>query len=128
MATKINDVVSAYRKLRDLRAKNKKEFELADQVHADKMQLLEAYMLEQTALLGVDSFKTEDGTAYKYHATSVTTSDWDTTFNFIRTNELWNMIEHRVSKKAVEEYKEVNEVYPPGLNIVTIAKMGFRTN
>lgn len=128
MASKINEVVAAYRKLRDQHAKLKKEFELAAAEITSKMDTLEAYMLAQTAELGVDSFKTEYGTCYKYHATSATVANWDEAIRFIRDNELWNLLERRVSKKAVEEYKEEHDLYPPGVDVRTVAKMGFRAN
>jgi hypothetical protein len=125
---RIDQVVEAYRNLRDKRAALKKEFELADSGLKEQMETLESYMLVQTQALGVDSFKTPFGTAYKYHATSVTAANWDEAFNFIKANELWNMLEHRVSKTAVEEYREAEGIYPPGLNVQTIAKMGFRAS
>lgn len=125
---RIDSVVEAYRKIRDERARLKKDYEEADALFRGKLETLEAYMLGETAKQGVDSFKTPFGTAYKYHATGVTTSDWDAVLGFIRDNELWNMLEHRVSKKAVEEYKDEHEVYPPGLDVTTIAKMGFRAS
>jgi hypothetical protein len=43
-------------------------------------------------------------------------ADWDATLDFIKANEHWQMLEHRVSKQAVEEYKSEHGDLPPGVD------------
>ena len=87
---------------------------------------LEAHLLKQFEAEGVDSVKTKAGTAYKTIRTSVTVADWEATLDFIRTNEMWHLLERRASKVAVEAYREENDAYPPGLNVRTEAVVNVR--
>jgi hypothetical protein len=43
-------------------------------------------------------------------------ADWDYVLDYIQKNELWNMLEKRVSKQAVEQYVEEHGNLPPGIN------------
>ena len=65
--------------------------------------------------LGVDSFKTDAGTAYRNLKESYRVGDWDKVLAFIKENEAWNMLEKRVAKLATKErHKDLGEV-PPGV-------------
>ena len=111
----INEIVNKYIQLRDLKDKLKKEYSdkvaKVDQV----MDKIEAAILEHMQTEGADSIGTESGTAYKSTKTSATVQDWDETLGFIRTEGAWHMLEHRVSKKAIEEFKTEHNDLPPGI-------------
>mgnify|MGYP003435984278 CR=1 FL=1 len=79
----------------------------------DKM---EGMLLSTFNDLGMDSVKTSAGTAYKSTRTSATVADWDSVLGFIQENEAFNMLERRVNKVAVAEYREVNDALPPGID------------
>jgi len=126
MAIKIDKVVTAYIQLRDKKAVMKKEYDEAKAEIDSQLTDLENFIMEQTNLLGVDSFKTEAGTAYRHEVISATVGDWDKTLQFIQNNDAWNLLEHRVSKKAVEEYKEAHGEVPPGVNFNSMYAIGVR--
>lgn len=113
---KINDIVERYIALRDKKAEIKKEYELKVAKIDEVMTKAEGVLLKHFDETGSESVKTAAGTAYKAHRTSATVADWDSAFGFIRDQEAWEMLEHRVNKKAVEEYKEQNGDLPPGIN------------
>ena len=77
---------------------------------------VEAVLLVQLEENGMESARCKSGTVYKSNRTSATVADWDYVLNFIQTNDLWNMLERRVSKQAVEQYKEEHGDLPPGIN------------
>lgn len=127
MATpRIDDVVRGYIQLRDQKAKLKAKYEQEVEGLDTKMAVLEGFMLQEVEATGVDSFKTAGGTAYRYSQNSATVADWDTTLNFIRANEMWNLLERRVNKTVVEEYRQEHQQLPPGVNFNSIYKIGFR--
>lgn len=111
----INEIVNKYIQLRDLKDKLKKEYSdkvaKVDQV----MDKIEAAILEHMQTEGADSIGTESGTAYKSTKTSATVQDWDEVLGFIRGEGAWHMLEHRVSKKAVEEFRTEHKDLPPGI-------------
>ena len=115
MAT-MDELVSKYISLRDAKAKivakQKEEVAKIDGV----LDQIEAALLQSFQELGTESIRTKEGTAYKQVRTSATVADWDVLLAYIRKHELWQMLERRVSKDAVREFREANGEIPPGVN------------
>jgi hypothetical protein len=125
MAT-VNDVVAAYRQLRD----KKKEIEDRQKEELvplnERMEKLEAWLQRTLLEMGVDSMKTPDGTAYLSKTSSVKIEDWTTTLSYIVENEMWHVLEKRLAKSAVELFVEENEENLPGTSISFITKVNVR--
>jgi hypothetical protein len=114
---KISDAVEIYIKLRDKKAQLKSEFQEAVAPVQVKMDKLEAKFLEIMNTTGVDSLKTEHGTAYSSTRSSASVADKDAFFTFVKENNEWPLIEVRASSTAVKEFAEANEgELPPGIN------------
>jgi len=113
----IDDFVSKYLQLRQLK-KEKDEAHKKDTAPiVEMMEKLEEYFRKKMDEAGLESLPTKHGTPYKTKRTSVTVADWQVAFEFIQENELWGMLEKRVSKAAVQEYIDEREDLPPGLNL-----------
>lgn len=112
----VDAIIEKYIALRDLKsqkvAAHKKDLEAINTA----LDRVEAYLLKTFQELGVESLKTKLGTAYTQKRTSATVSDWETTLAFIREHELWSFLEKRVSKDAVETWREEHNDLPPGIN------------
>ena len=65
MAEKINELIKKYRDIRDDLGAKRKEFDLFEKECKEQMEELELKMLSISDETGVDSFKTEYGTAYR---------------------------------------------------------------
>lgn len=117
MATDLNAIVDSYIALRDKKAGLKAAFDASVKDIDSMLTRCEAFLLTKMTEQGVESYKTAAGTAYRQTRTSATVADWDCLLPFIRAHELWNMLERRVSKVAVEEYVAANEDLPPGVNL-----------
>lgn len=111
-----SDLVRKYIAARDRKAEMKKAYDESVAKIDAVLDRVEAELLRYFSDNGLDSIKTDAGTAYRTTRTSATVADWDACFNFIREHELWHMLEHRVSKKAVEEFKAANDELPVGIN------------
>lgn len=118
--------VELYIKLRDRREQRKKEYQEADEADKASQTKIEAMIMADFNAEGTESLKTEWGTAYRSSRTSITAADWDITLDFIKKNELWEMLEKRVTKTVVEEYIAENDEVPPGLNITTAHTINVR--
>lgn len=115
---KLNEAVQLYIQLRDKKAEMKAEFDAKLAEVQGKMDKLEVKLLQAFETAGIDSIKTEFGTAYTQVRTSVTTADRDTFFNYVKDNEEWSLLEVRPAKTAVEQFRAANDnEIPPGLNI-----------
>lgn len=82
----------------------------------DVMTKIEGFILEAFNEQGVESARCSTGTAYKSVRTTASVADWDATLDYIKTNELWAMLEKRVNKTVVEEFRLEKGDLPPGLN------------
>jgi hypothetical protein len=115
---KLSDAVSLYIKLRDQKAQMKAEFDAQVAPVQDKMDKLEAKLLEVFNQTGMDSVKTEFGTAYSTVRTTASIADRDVFMDFVKSREEWALLEVRVSKTAVEQFRSANDdELPPGVNI-----------
>lgn len=90
------------------------------------MGQFEAFMLDDLNQIGGESLKTEHGTIYKSTRTSATVKDWPATFEYIRSNDLWDMLEHRVSKTAVLADIEEKGAPVPGVNVTQDITLNIR--
>lgn len=118
-APTIDAVVAKYIELRDELARMKGDYEAQAAPLKTAMDKIENYLLARANELGVDSFKTEHGTAYTSTRTSVKVADKDAFFTYVQEHSEWSLMEIRAAKTAVEQYVAANEEVPPGLDIVT---------
>lgn len=112
----LNELIAKYVELRDKKAElatAAKEKIARIDVVLDKMEAALLVALEQS---GAESFKTDQGTAYKTDKVSCTTADKTVFLEFIRANDLWPLLDARPLKAAIEEYKNEHGDIPPGLN------------
>lgn len=115
---KLSDAVAIYIKLRDQKAQMKAEFEAQVAPIQDKMDKLEGKLLDVFNQTGMDSVKTEFGTAYATVRTTASIADRDAFMEFVKAKEEWSLLEVRVSKTAVEQFRASNDdELPPGVNI-----------
>lgn len=113
---KLDEVVKNYIALRDKKAAINEEYKKKVAAIDVILNKVEAALLAAYQELGVDSIKTAEGTAYISNRTSATVADWDTLFSWIEERGAWEFLERRVSKTAVDAYKEEHQDIPPGVN------------
>jgi len=115
---KLSEAVEIYIKLRDKKAQMKAEFDAKVAPINEKMDKLEAQLLDVFNKTGMDSVKTEFGTAYSTTRTTASIADRGVFMEHVKSNEDWGLLEVRVSKTAVEQYREQHDDdLPPGVNI-----------
>ena len=123
----VDTVIDAYVRLRDKRAVLKKEYDTADEVLKDKMGKLEVYLLTQMQATGTTQLGSSHGTAYQQIVMKGNCSDWPSLWAFIADTGRFDMVEKRVSVKAIQEYADANGGnVPPGVNINPELKVVIR--
>lgn len=125
MAT-IDAVVGAYISLRDKKKEVAARHREEMAVFNDKMNQIETFLLMDFGQKGIESAKTESGTAYKVSRRTVKSEDWEAFIEYVRENDLWHMLDRRSNKSAVEEFLEANGELPPGLSITTSLGINVR--
>jgi|APGre2960657404_1045060.scaffolds.fasta_scaffold00223_10 phage host-nuclease inhibitor protein Gam len=115
---KLSEAVSLYIRLRDKKAEMKSDFDASVAPINEKMDKLEAKLLDVFNKTGMDSVKTEHGTAYTAVRTTASVADRDAFMEFVKANEEWSLIEVRAAKTAIEQFRDNNDnELPPGINI-----------
>ena len=115
---KLSEAVTLYIQLRDKKAQMKSEFEALVAPINEKMDKLEAKLLDVFNKTGMDSVKTEHGTAYTAVRTTASVADREAFMDFVKANEEWSLIEVRAAKTAIEQFRDNNDnELPPGINI-----------
>lgn len=109
---KASEVVQEYVRLRDQKAAleaQKKEVQA-------KMDAIEIKLMRAFEQMGIESLKTPFGTAYTSTRTSASVADKEVFMEYVKAHEDWGLLEVRASKTAVEQFREMNEVLPPGVS------------
>jgi hypothetical protein len=127
-APKLDAIVERYIKLRDLKAQHKQEYEKKVAEIDGALDRIENFFLKTMNEQGSESIKTPFGTAYISEKTNATVADWDSVSNFIREDiaERWGMLERRVAKGFVEQYRSEHNDLPPGINWTVQRAVNFR--
>lgn len=92
----------------------------------------EEWLLSQLVNMGAESIKSKHGTVYTIVAESVTVSEPDVFFEWVKENDRFDCLEKRAAKTAIlqemgdrEDTGRPNPP-PPGLSYIAIKKIGVR--
>ena len=113
--------------LRDRRARRKADFQLDDVDDKEKQEKIEIEFLRRFNKRGIDNVSARGiGTAYRSVRASAKVADWDSLLEFIQKEGAWEMLERRVSKVAVEQFKAETDDLPPGVDWGETQVINFR--
>jgi hypothetical protein len=128
-ASELDDVslLKMFIALRDRRARRKADYNADDAGDKDKQSNIEVEFLKRFNERGIDNVSSNGvGTAYRSTRVSATVADWDSLLDFIKEDDAWEMLERRVSKTAIEQYRDENNDLPPGVNWSETQVINFR--
>ena len=124
----IDEAIEAYVNTRDeLRAKQQ-AFKLEEDAMKANMEQISMWLRDKADELGVDSFKTQFGTAYRSVKTSyrVATGGWDNFIGWVKETGNFQCLEKRVAKLATKEIHDDTGAIPPGLDYVAEVEFDVR--
>lgn len=113
---KLSELVAKYIELRDKKAQFKADYDSKVAKLDENLEKIEAVLLKTFDQTGMESVKTEFGTAYTSTRTTASVADPDAFMTYCRANDAWHLLEKRVSKIAVEQYKAEHDDVPPGVS------------
>lgn len=123
-----DQLIQLYIGLRDKRAKHKAEFDKADAPDRERMDKIEAIMLSRMIDSGAEAVRTNAGIAFKSTKSSANVADKEMYRQWLLADpdNRMHIAEIRVNKPAVEQYREVHQEVPPGINMNTEVTVIFR--
>lgn len=113
----IDEAVESYVKKRDELKSLQSEFKQIEDDRKAELERISMWLREKADQLGVDSFKTKFGTAYRSVKTrySVGSGQWDTFIDWIKKTGNFQCLEKRVAKLATKEIHDATGEIPPGI-------------
>jgi hypothetical protein len=111
----VNDLVKRYVEIRDELSEERKKFTQFEESAKEMMARISMALKAAADKMGVNSFNTDDGTAYRNVKKSYRVGNWDQIIEFIRQTENWSMLEKRIAKLATMEVHNATGQVPPGV-------------
>ena len=113
----VDKLVEKYIALRDKKEAIAKRHTAELQPYRNAMEQIEAVLLTHLNDARLESMRALGGTAYKTTRTSAKVVSWATVLDYIREKEMWELLEARVSKVAVEAVVAETGAGIPGVEI-----------
>ena len=126
MTISVDVVVKKYLEFRDEKARIEEAAKTQTRVVVENMDKLEAWLRLKAEAEGVESFRTDFGTAFFATVDFAQVADWSSTLPYIIKNEAWDLLEKRVSKTAVRAIINETKAVPPGINYGTKRELNVR--
>ena len=123
---RVNDLIQLYRTKRDELSEYRKEFQQREANVKDLLSRISMALRDIADELGVDSFNTPYGTAYRNVKTYYRVGDWDAVLDFIQHTGNWHMLEKRIAKNATREIHNDLGNVPPGIEYSTEIEFAIR--
>lgn len=126
--TDVASKVQKYIEIRNDLAARRKDFQGIETALKADLEDISFEILNISDALGVDSLKTEFGTAYRSVKSSYRVLDWELYLNWAEDHGALHTIQKRVTKSAVDEIVEVDlgGGMPPGLDLYTEVTINIR--
>jgi len=113
--TDLKQAVGNYVEYRDMLSIERKSFEDHESDIKGEMTRISMWLRDRGDELGVDSFNTPYGTAYRNVKKSFRIEDWDAYSKWIIETNNAQCLEKRPAKLAVQEIVDTDGCLPPGL-------------
>lgn len=118
MSESIDVLVKVYVKLRSARDALRNDYENKDKELLAQMNVIESEILNFCKTSGLDSLKTQYGTAIRSVKERYWCTDWDSFRNFVKEHDAIDLFEKRIHQTNMKQFMESNpELLPPGLNL-----------
>ena len=92
----------------------------------EKLVAVESWMTAKAQEDGLESVKTNFGTAYWSTHHTATVASREEFFAYCKENDTWDMVEARASKLGVKSFIESNGAPPPGINFSSTRVFNLR--
>lgn len=114
----IDELIKRYVEVRDELSAETKKYKNFEASAKDMMARLSMALKDKGDQLGVNTFSTNDGTAYRNIKKSYRVGDWSSVLDYIKRTENWQMLEKRIAKLATQEIHTESGEIPPGVDYV----------
>lgn len=118
MQVNIEELVSAYLKIRAEREILANNFEQEDNALKADMAEIEQLMLASCNEINADSIKTSKGTVMRSVKDRFTCNDWDNFYKFVLEQRAPQLLEKRIHQGNFKQFYNEEDGLPPGVNVM----------
>ncbi len=111
-----DELVKVYVQLRDRREQRKTEFKAADSADESKQEKIEAILLARYQEQGIESARTQYGTAYKAKEGYASVADKDALWQYVNEHNARALLTITANRKEVRAHIDEYGELPPGVN------------
>lgn len=111
----LDAAINTYVATRDDLAAERKAYNAYEAKAKNYMDRIEMFIKSIADELGVDSVRTQSGTAYRTVKTAYRVGDWDAYVKWLQETGNFQCLEKRAAKNAVKEVHDETGEIPPGL-------------
>lgn len=122
----VDDAIKTYVATRDALDAERKAYNQYEALAKAYMGRIEEFVRLAADEMGVESFRTNSGTAFRTVKTAYRVTDWDAYWDWLRQNNFSHCVEKRAAKLAVAEIHQDTGEVPPGLDFFTEVVFDFR--
>jgi hypothetical protein len=114
----IEEMVEAYRNVRDTIAKRKEVFEAQMEKLEKSLEVISSSILEFCNEHNLDSVKTPMGTVSRRVQSRYWTNDWESMYNFVVAQNIPFVLEKRIHNGNMQQFLDENpDLMPMGLQL-----------
>ena len=122
----VEEMVGKYIHIRNILSTTRKSFETFETTSKNIQNSLNEVLIQLSNDIGVDSFKTKSGTAFRKIKVAYRVEDWDAYIEWMKENDAYHCVEKRPAKMAVEEIHNESGDVPAGLRFEQTIEFQFR--
>ena len=100
------ELIKEYRALRDQLATERKAYKQRESKMKTQMGVISMVLRQKGDDLGVDNFKTEQGTAYRNRTEKIRVQNWDEFLPWMIESGNFHLVQKRVSPNSVKEIRD----------------------
>jgi hypothetical protein len=120
MAVSVENLVNAYRAIRDKKSELAKEYESKEQALLEELDVIKRELLNVCKMIDADSIKTKAGTVMRGIRSRYQVTDWEPIYQLIEETKSYDLLEKRINQTNMKAFIEENpDKVPQGLNSVS---------
>lgn len=112
----IDEAVRVYIEHRNALKAYMARVKIVEETTKSDMAKISMWMRDKADELGIDSFKTQYGTAFRNVKTSYRMGDWNEFIKWVVETGNTQCLEKRVAKNSTKEIHDADGIVPPGIN------------
>lgn len=114
----VDDLSSEYIQVRAARERAQKDWEAQDKVFEEKLDALEAQLLDIMNRTNTDSMSTAGAVVMRRVSKSYSTTNWDALYDVVSRHKAFALLHKRIHNTNMRQFLEEHpDEYPAGLNV-----------